>query len=1022
MKNSKPAKAKAPDRERTIALLGDELVFEIPISAFKATKELAARHNYKILYISGEAFQSPFEFHVQANILYDLISPQIADGLITLSNLLSSFTSPRKFRERCLQFRPLPLVSLGLAMEGIPSVVLDNTAGMYAAVHHLLDVHHLTRIAFVNGPQEHPDAIERFGAFTRALEASGLPVDAGLLLQGNYRHDSGKAAVGELLDIRGKIAGRDVQAIVCCNDYMAAGVMMELQARGVRIPEEIALIGFDDIPFTACLTPSLSTIHQPFDTMAARATEMLITMLEGKAVPEVVRVQACFIPRRSCGCANAPHDDHSLPLPERVESELKTNPYKFLEQLNQRIVTSDKPTINVWKKAFTHLGSSDIWNRISAPNDASGNLGKTAWGLLGAIAYNTFHSTGFQNMIHDMGIALTTTLELADLLNILMKTLPGVGIGRCCLCLYENPQNTPGVLPPWSRLILAFNQSGQEELPTGGLRFATMQLLPEEIISKQGWKSWVAIALYYHAEQLGYVLMDSDAPYENIYWSFRKQISGALKGACLLEEIRKANSLLMEANEQKTQFFINVAHETKTPLTVIKNFLALYMQQHPADEQLLVISQNFDILLENMLNFLDVEKLQKGNTLYRHESLVDLSESARIKCTLFRGAAQLKKIRITVNIEDGVLIRIDPLALDRILNNLLDNAVKYIQTGGRIVLDVRSRAGKSILRVSDNGPGLPADTYKHIFEPYYLLSKNKTSKQGIGVGLSIVKKIVDGMGAAITVGRCRGSGACFTIFFEDSSAERKGEAPRVIPTTPSLPTVSVNVKERNIKPEKRSLFIIDDNIHLLKFMQSSLEKTYNVFLARDVAEARFKLKTIPRPDLIIADIMMDGPDGFTLLSELAAMDVYNDIPLIFLTALGGEKQRIRGLGLGAVDYIEKPFSLAELTAKIDSIVALRKRQEKQDIVHIKNRIDGLFSGIGENITGSTKQGFDSFCEKYGVNGREPEIIRLLLKGLVQKEIAAKLNISLRSVGYQLSKIFKKCGVSNKYDLFTKIQG
>jgi DNA-binding LacI/PurR family transcriptional regulator/signal transduction histidine kinase len=833
---------KASDRERTIALLGTDLHFDIPISIFRVIKELV-RNDYKLLYFACESYKSPFAFDVQANILYNLMSPKIVDGIIVISNLISSPTSPDEFFERCQQFRPLPVVSLGLAFEGIPSVVPDNAAGMYEAVCHLLDVHHLTRIAFLSGQQGHPDVIERFTAFNRAMETHSLPVEESLLLEGNFQRESGTAAVRELLDVRGKVPGRDVQAIVCCNDYMASGVMVELQARGIRIPDEIALVGFDDIPFTACLNPAMSSVHQPFETMAAKATELLMSLIEGKVVSEVESVSARFIPRGSCGCQDTiDHKDNFSDL----EKMLKT-PYEFSAQLNRQIIDAVKPTLTLWQHALSHLYREDKWSLIAKGADSSPDCGRTAWGLLGNIAYNTFHKDNYQNMIYNMMSSLSSTQELSELVGILTRMLPEAGITRCCVCLYENPENNPAVLPAWSRLILAFSKTGPEELPQGGLRFTTSELLPAEIVRKLGWESWVILALYFREEQLGYVLMDSDAPHEHIHWNLRNQISSALKGAWLLDETRRANNLLVQVNEQKTQFFINVAHETKTPLTLIQNYLALYMEQHEADEQLPVIKENIDLLLSHMLNFLDVERLQKGEMIYRHDTIVDLAATARRKCEMFRVFASKKNIRMTVDAEDRVAVKIDPRALDRIFNNLLDNAVKYVQGGGHIAIDVRRDQDRVMLRISDNGPGLPADTSEHIFEPYYLLSKKKSRQQGIGVGLSIVKKIVDGLGASISAGKSGEGGASITISFADGGIAEEGEAFREIPFS-ELPSIQIqeNIKEKNINPAKHSLLIVDDNIQLLELIQTSFSESYNVFLARNVAEALVKLRLIPR--------------------------------------------------------------------------------------------------------------------------------------------------------------------------------
>jgi DNA-binding LacI/PurR family transcriptional regulator/signal transduction histidine kinase/DNA-binding NarL/FixJ family response regulator len=1013
MKDSHQTKGKTEGRELTIALLGTNLSYEIPISIFRTTRELIQKQNFKLLYFSGEAYKSPHGFDSQANILYNLINTRITDGMIIISNLLGSFTSLRELSECCRQFQPLPVVSLGMAIEGIPSVIPDNMSGMYDAVCHLIEVHHHSRIAFLRGPQKHPDVTERFAAFTRAMETHGLPVDENLLLEGNFEHESGIAAVRELIDNRGRLPGRDVQAIVCCNDYMASGVMLELQRRGIPIPDQVALVGFDNIHFSECLFPPLSTVHYPFDTLAAKSTDMLITLIEGKTVPELVPVSARFIPRRSCGCTDVKENADTSLYQERLQKIITS---QLPENINNQIIKSVRPTLMAWKPALTHLYREGKLDLFSGAENSYNNGKQTVLELLGRIADYTFSSSNYQTIIHNIGSALTSTLELSELFNILARLLPMAKIGRCCICLYENPGDSTAALPQWSRLVFAFSLAGPEELPPGGLRFPTTEFLPAEIVMKHGRKSWVILPLYFKWEQIGYMLMDSEAPHEYIHWNFRNQISTALKGARLLEETCKAN-------KQKTQFFINVAHETKTPLTLIHNYLALYLEQHEPDEKLLIIKQNIDLLLANMLNFLDAERLQKGAMIYQHDTLVDLSENARRKYDIFRVIAEKKDICITCNAENHIIIRIDPWALDRIFNNLLDNATKYTQRGGRIKLEVFRDRGKAILRISDNGPGLHAETCEHIFEPYYLLSKKKNRQQGIGVGLSIVKKIVDGLGAAITVEKSSEGGTCFTIAFTDeSSAVEQESLQEFQATVPTLPPVQENIEEINITADKQSIFIIDDNIQLLKLIQDAFSESYNIFLARNTAEALIKIKIIPRPDLIISDIMMDGEDGFQLLSTLSKKEGYNNIPFVFLTALSGEKAKLKGLDIGAIDYIEKPFSIPVLRAKIESIIALRERHERQIHERIRNRIDGLLTDPDNTTTGFLKSRVERLCEDNGIVGQDREIIRMLADGLMNKEIAANMNVSLRSVEYHITKIYQKIGVTNKYDLLKKIQG
>lgn len=547
-KEAGEGKHKTTTRERTIALLGTNLNFEIPVRIFREIRGLAQQYNYNLLYFVGGPLHIPHEFDVSTNILYNFITPKIVDGLILISNLLSTYITPGFLREKCLQYHPVPVVSLGLALEGFPSVVMNNSKGMYDVVYHLIKDHQYTRIAFLSGPREHPDTIERFKAFTRAMKEYGVPVDQSLFLQGDFHFRSGSAAVKELIDNRGKKPGRDVQAIVCCNDYMATGVMQELHVRGIRIPEEIALTGFDDIDICECLTPTISTVRQPFNTMAARAVELLIKFIGGKPVPDVVQVDSQFSPRRSCGCPDNSVDDNGTFIVEDVKKQLKKTSQGFLEYINQEFIATNALLRSAWKKILSHLYEKDKEIRKSGIEHSIRNFGRTTKILLEETARYTFDYNRYQKIMYDTGLALIKTLDLSELLKIIIKNLPRTGIRNCCICLYENPGYSTEVLPPWSRLILAFNPAGTEKLPPSGLRFETARLLPEEIIIQQKGFIWVIYNLYYQQEQIGYIMLDSGENDEKIYHDLASQISSTLKGALLYRESQELYTKVKNEN------------------------------------------------------------------------------------------------------------------------------------------------------------------------------------------------------------------------------------------------------------------------------------------------------------------------------------------------------------------------------------------------------------------------------------------------------------------------------------------
>ncbi|MBN2737645.1 MAG: substrate-binding domain-containing protein [Spirochaetales bacterium] len=1023
MKDRQSETQSACDGKYRIGLLGTNLFFENPINILRAAKLFARQQGHRLVYFSAEALRSPFGSDEQSNILYDLANPEIIDGLIVLSNILVSFVPVEEFRQRFLKFSNLPIINMGIPLKGIPSIVLDNTSAMVDLVSHLIENHGFSRIAYIGGVSHHSDSIERLQAFKEALKSHSVPLDETVLIQGNFQFYSGSLAVNELLDKRGKKPGKDFQVIVCANDYMAAGAMLELQKRGISVPDEVAITGFDNINFCECLSPPLCTVCYPFKQMTELAMNYMIDRIQGKAVPELTKVKPVFMASGSCGCAYC-SSSVIMPafVPENIQSADSRSPLEFTSQFNHQIIHSVNPMLTLWREALIGLREENKW-QLMAEDQSEGEASQEHWSvhLLAKLACNTFNSANYQNLLFNMSSALTSTLELSELMEILKGLLPRAQINKFCLCLYDSPDKSSAGFPDKSKVILAFNKHNYIDLPAEGILFDTKSLLPGKIRSSFEDVDWVVLALYFKERQLGYFLLDSDSHHENLHRNLRNQISSAIMGARLLDETQKANELLIEANKQKTQFFINVAHETKTPLTLIKNYLSLYMEEHLPDQNLTIINENIELLLANMMNFLDVEKLQRGETIYQHDRIVDLSDYTQKKCALFSGLAKRKYIQIRTKIHEKIYIKIDPWALDRVLNNLLDNAVKYVQTEGHVDVKIYKKQDKAFLEIRDNGPGLSVDTYEHIFEPYYLMSRQKTSKQGMGVGLSIVKKILDSLGSEIQVSSNEEGGLCFTISFDLSEIAGQAELSQKTMVSASAMGLHPDLSESEYSKDRPTLLVVDDNIQLLYFMQVSLEKDYNVFLAQSVSEALFNLKTNPRPDLIIADIMMDGEDGYELLSQISAMESFRDIPFIFLTAISGAQARIKGLSLGALDYVEKPFSITEIKAKIDSHILYKNRQRSRHFDYLKNKIEDVFNHLDTSGEVNSRIDVEAVCRKFALTGRKPVILKLLLEGFLHKQIASELNITLRTVEYHIASIYKRMGVTSKYELVSKFQ-
>lgn len=243
--------------------------------------------------------------------LYDLALPAQFDGLILTADVAygASADDLAVFRKR---FGKAPIVTQSVELEDASMFVPDNSAGMRAEVRHLIETHGYKQIAFVRGIPGQLDAEQRFQAYKDELKAHGLPFDARLVLDGDFTPESGRTAAFTLLDERKK----RVDAIVAANDRMAFGALEALQQRGVRVPDDVAVAGFDDLREAQTIGVPLTTVRQSFYTAGKQAFEALMTRIHGGAAKTTTVTPTQLLIRWSCGClpenvkqaAVAPHD------------------------------------------------------------------------------------------------------------------------------------------------------------------------------------------------------------------------------------------------------------------------------------------------------------------------------------------------------------------------------------------------------------------------------------------------------------------------------------------------------------------------------------------------------------------------------------------------------------------------------------------------------------------------------------------------------------------------------------------
>ena len=362
-----------------------------------------------------------------------------------------------------------------------------------------------------------------------------------------------------------------------------------------------------------------------------------------------------------------------------------------------------------------------------------------------------------------------------------------------------------------------------------------------------------------------------------------------------------------EMNDMKLQFFTNVSHDLRTPLTLIIT---------PLEEMLSKVSDVsqkdiLDTMLRNarrlffLVNqILDIRALDVS-AVKVITSQLNVIELLQQEYQAFLSHANKRGIdfRFETDIEH-LTIETDVDKLTKIVENLLSNAFKYTSNGGKIALEAHYKNQELQISVSDTGKGIPDKEKSLIFEPFYL-GKDSNRTESSGIGLSIVKQFTEQLGGKIEVtdNQPQGSVFCITLPVSTYSESSNG-------STPSETYSSYH-------SGNKTLLLVEDNIDLLQYLSSSLGETYNICQATDGRQALDIMKATDI-DLIVSDVMMEGMDGMTLCKEVKSHIETSHIPLILLTAKSLEQDELAGLQMGANDYVTKPFSMEILRLRIKS--------------------------------------------------------------------------------------------------------
>ena len=397
----------------------------------------------------------------------------------------------------------------------------------------------------------------------------------------------------------------------------------------------------------------------------------------------------------------------------------------------------------------------------------------------------------------------------------------------------------------------------------------------------------------------------------------------------------------------KLRFFTDISHELRTPLTLISGpveyILGNTKLPDDAREQLQVVERNTNRMLRLINQILDFRKIQNRKMKMQVQRMDVVAFTRKIMAN-FESVAEEHQIDFLFETEkEELYLWVDADKFEKIVFNLLSNAFKYTPNGKMITVLVREDEKSVSVSVEDQGIGIADNKKKSLFVRFEnLVDRNLFNQSSTGIGLSLVKELVEMHKATITVDSKLGEGSCFKVdflkgkehydesveFLQDDATVGMGIAEQVTDIVSEIPDSS---EEENIEEEseesmdaKGTMLLVEDNSELRLFLRSIFASEYRIVEAVDGMQGWSKaLKFLP--DIIISDVMMPGKDGITMTRELRADMTTSHIPIVLLTAKTSIESKLEGLEYGADDYITKPFSATYLKARVKNLLTQRRK-------------------------------------------------------------------------------------------------
>ena len=546
--------------------------------------------------------------------LYDLAKPDQFDGLILTSDIAYG-TSAAELKTFSDIYGTIPTVTQSVVLQGATMFVPDNAEGVRATVRHLIEEHGYKRIAFICGIHGQVDAEQRFQGYKDELKAHELRYDEDLVVDGDYTADSGRDAIATLLDER-KLR---FQAVVAANDRMAFGALEALQQRGVRVPEDVAVTGFDDLREAQATGVPLTTVRQSFYTAGKHALETLMKKMNGETVPPIIITPTQLVVRWSCGClpenirqaavlprdvaktgklenkreaalrallnsAGVTEQDPALPQFKDAFGRAwdgfllalndRTSDDEFLKTINAMVELMQKQelSISVWHNVISMMRRYALGGITSHTTMLKAeNLFQQTRLLAGELsqrsqAYRRLVLEQQESVLQGFSFSMAPAMTLEDIGSAITEHFPDMGIDRWYVMFYgdvKSPQSVSAPAPEGYSLLFQY-EGARFEIPRKQAYMGTGQLVPRGKTPQDHRYTAVVMPLTLAKNRFGFMWVEMGPRDWEVYVRIRNLVSSALLRTMLVQQ--------KEQVQQEVERLLADARDRTIELAIAKEF------------------------------------------------------------------------------------------------------------------------------------------------------------------------------------------------------------------------------------------------------------------------------------------------------------------------------------------------------------------------------------------------------------------------------------------------------------------